>query len=415
MQVASRIQVNIELLDTFFETQIPFDVVMSKFLKNNRWIGAMDRREIAKFAYDMFRNFGKLQFYTRNITTNFGRAYVLVYLRKILNQKNISEIFSGQKYSPSILSDFEKRFLYTLDSNSEPVPDYATLNYPKWMKESLQKAFPENFEEELSALNVPADVILRVNTLKTDRNTVLKLLKKYGIDAEPTTYALNGVRVHGRMNRGNDLLQQGLVEVQDEGSQLIAENCEPEYAKIVVDFCAGAGGKTLALAASMKNKGRIFAMDKNLQRLQNAQTRCRRAGVNNTTCMELSSKWIKRHAESADIVLVDAPCSGTGTWRRNPDMRAKFHPNDLQELIAVQNEILSIAATLVKAGGQLVYATCSVLREENEEQIQNFLKNHGQFLPKKAKYCANREGFMRLSPYRNDTDGFFAAILKKSI
>lgn len=414
MQAASRIQVNIELLDIFFETRAPFDVIMSKFFRNNRWIGGADRREIAKTAYDVFRNFEKIRFYTKPVTANFGRAHMLAYLKKILERNDISAIFSGEKYHPAPLSDFEKRFLRALDNNGADLPKHAVLNYPEWMENVLQKAFPTDFSEELQALNAPADVILRVNTLKTNRDDVMDALRKSGAEAEFTVHAPNGIRVRSRMNRGNEVLRQSMAEVQDEGSQLIAANCEPEDAKIVADFCAGAGGKTLALAALMKNKGRIFALDKHPQRLKNAQIRCRRAGVDNVTCMELSNKWLKRHVESADAVLVDAPCSGTGTWRRNPDMRAKFQQQDLLELIALQREILSAAADLVKPEGRLIYATCSVLREENEEQIQNFLQNRPDFSLIKVKYHANEDGFMRLSPYRDGTDGFFTAVMKRS-
>lgn len=413
MQIASRLQVNIELLDVFFVTNAPFDIILAKFFKNNRWIGATDRREISEFAYDIFRNFEKLRFYAQNITGNFGRAYVIAYLKKILKRGDIiSQIFSGQKYHPTKLSDFEKRFWYALDE-VEKLPEYAELNYPEWLETSLHKAFPENFSENLSALNQSTEVVLRVNTLRTNRQTVLEVLKKSGIEAEITVIAPNGIRLHGRINRGHEILQQGFAEIQDEGSQLIAENCEPENSKVVVDFCAGAGGKTLALAALMRNKGRIFALDKYPQRLKNAHLRCRRAGVNNVTCLELSNKWIKRHAESADVVLVDAPCSGTGTWRRNPDMRAKFKQRDLQELVVLQKEILNTAAALVKSKGRLVYATCSVLCEENEEQIRNFLQDHPQFSLIKTKYNSNDEGFMRLSPYHDGTDGFFTAVAEK--
>lgn len=413
MQIASRIQVTIDLLDVFFENNIPFDVIMSKFFKNNRWMGSEDRREISKFAYDIFRNFEKLRFYTQDITGNFGRAYVLSYLKKILKREDIiEESFSGQKYHPSTLSDFEKKFLLSLEK-IEKLPEHALLNYPEWLDSSLRRIFQDKFSENLSVLNQPADVILRVNTLKAERQNVLDMLKESGIDAEITTLSPNGIRLHSRINRGHEVLKQGLAEIQDEGSQLIAENCEPENAKIVVDFCAGAGGKTLALSALMHNKGRIFALDKYPQRLQNAQLRCRRAGVNNVTCLELSNKWIKRHTERADIVLVDAPCSGTGTWRRNPDMRAKFNKQDLNELVVLQKEILKTASTLVKNGGRLIYATCSILYEENEEQIQDFLKNNPNFSLLKTKYCANEDGFMRLSPYVNGTDGFFTAVLEK--
>jgi 16S rRNA (cytosine967-C5)-methyltransferase len=181
----------------------------------------------------------------------------------------------------------------------------------------------------------------------------------------------------------------------------------------VVDFCAGAGGKTLALAAAMQNKGRIFALDKYEERLQNAKIRFRKANVNNVFCQQITGKWIKRHAECADTVLVDSPCSGTGTWRRNPDMRAKFTQNDLDELIVVQREILESAHRLVKKGGRLVYATCSILPEENEDQISNFLNDHPEFAQGDVKLQNYSGKYLKLTPFQHRTDGFFAAVLVK--
>jgi 16S rRNA (cytosine967-C5)-methyltransferase len=411
MQIASRIQANIELLDTFFETHMPFDIILSKFFKNNKWIGSSDRREISRLAYDIFRCFEKLRFYTKNVTANLGRAYILAFLKKDRSSKNIGEIFSGQKYHPAPLSDFEKHFLRSLDDITD-IPNYAKMNYPEWLEKSLHEAFPTDFGKEIFALNQAADVVLRVNTLKTTRDEALRILKSEGVEVEPTQYATNGIKIlRGHLSRSSEILQKGLAEIQDEGSQLIAENCDVKNAKCVVDFCAGAGGKTLALSAMMNNKGRIFAMDKYPQRLVNAHLRFRKAGVSNVTCLELSNKWIKRHVEIADFVLVDAPCSGTGTWRRNPDMRAKFSPQDLSELIDLQQEILTTASSLVKPGGKLLYATCSILNEEDEDQITRFLQNNPQFELGKITHCSNKEGMMKLSPYRNQTDGFFAAEL----
>lgn len=411
MQLAARIQICIELLDYFFETKTPFDVIASKFFKHNRWIGSSDRREISKILYGIFHRFEEMRFCTKNVTTNLGRAYMLAFLSNS-NYEEIHEIFSGKKFAPAPLSTFEKRLLQSLN-NLHEIPNWAKLNYPEWLDTSLRQAFPNQFEEEVSALNQRADVILRVNTLKANRDEVLDMLKKLKIECEITKYSPQGIRLKGNLPRDSKILKEGLAEIQDEGSQLIAEICKPQNAKTVVDFCAGAGGKTLALASLMNNKGRIFAMDKYPQRLQKTHVRLKRAGVNNTTCMEISSTWLKRHKNAIDIVLVDAPCSGTGTWRRNPDMRAKFVLQDLQELIEIQRKIIDTAASLVRKEGRLIYATCSVLMEENEDQINLFLKNHPEFSLQKAKYCTNSD-YMRLSPYTFNTDGFFGAVLQRN-
>jgi 16S rRNA (cytosine967-C5)-methyltransferase len=164
----------------------------------------------------------------------------------------------------------------------------------------------------------------------------------------------------------------------------------------------------------MKNKGRIFALDKYEERLTNAKSRFRKANVNNVFCQSISGKWIKRHRESADIVLVDAPCSGVGTWRRNPDMRAKFTISDLEELLNVQAEILESAFQLVKKSGKLVYATCSVLMEENEDQIAKFLANHPEFIHQRVNLSNYSGNYLKLTPLQHKTDGFFAAVLRKN-
>lgn len=412
MQIGARIQIIIELFDIFHDTSLPFDIILAKFFKNNKWIGSHDRHYISEFCYAMFRDWSRIKFSTKDITCNFGRFYVLSFL-KLHNQLNIDEIFCGKKYHPICLNFFEQKFVKTIPHN---FPTWAELNYPEWLEERLHKIFPTNFVEEMNALNCQAAVDIRINTLKTSRDEVMQKLQSSGMQCEETKYAQNGVRIfQNRIPRDYELLRNGYIEIQDEGSQLIAEICAPNHRQIVVDFCAGAGGKTLALATLMQNKGRLYAFDVHAKRLALAQKRMKRAGVNNVTCEEISHKWIKRHLEFADIVLVDAPCSGTGTWRRNPDMRAKFSSQDLSELIDKQESILQQASSLVKYGGKLVYATCSLLQDENENQIFKFLKNNKQFSLLPVTIIDGKpHQFLRLSPYRNGTDGFFVATMIKN-
>ncbi|MBO4405666.1 MAG: RsmB/NOP family class I SAM-dependent RNA methyltransferase [Alphaproteobacteria bacterium] len=412
MQLEARVKSTIDLLEIFFASRAPFDIVMSKYFKNNRWIGANDRRAIAEFSYEIFRNFEKLKFITRKITNNLGRFFVLAHMKfnREFSEKQIEEIFSGRKYAPEKLSEFERKFLRR---ELEDLPTYAQLNYPEWLEPYLQRVFgKEHFADEMKALNGKACVDLRVNALLATKEQARGELQEFEI--EDTRYAENGLRIlNGRISRSHPAIRDGIVEIQDEGSQLIAELCRVRPGDTVVDYCAGAGGKTLALAACMENKGRIFAMDKYPERLENAKKRFRRANVNNVFCQEISNKWLKRHRESAYVVLVDVPCSGTGTWRRNPDMRAKFCENDLRELIEVQAEILRTAQNLVKPGGRLIYSTCSILKEEDEDQIKKFLEEFGNFELQKIELRNYRGDFLRLTPLRNDTDGFFAAVMRK--
>ena len=414
MQLEARVKSTIDLLDIFFTSRAPFDIVMSKYFKNNKWIGSNDRRAIAEFSYEIFRNFEKLKFITQKITNNFSRFFVLAHMKfnRKFSEKQIEEIFSERKYAPEKLSEFERKFL---NRDLGDLPDYAQLNYPEWLDPYLRRVFDkEHFADEMKALNGKASVDLRVNSLIATKNQAKELLKEFKI--ENTEYSENGLRIlNGRISRGHPAIRDGIVEIQDEGSQLIAELCGVRPGDTVVDYCAGAGGKTLALAAYMENKGRIFAMDKYPERLENAKKRFRRANVNNVFCQEINNKWMKRHKESADVVLVDVPCSGTGTWRRNPDMRAKFCENDLKELLEVQAEILRTAQNLVKPGGRLIYSTCSILKEEDEDQIEKFLKEFNDFELQKVELKNYSGDFLRLTPFRNNTDGFFAAAMKKKL
>lgn len=412
MQLEAKVKSTIDLLDIFFASKAPFDIVMSKYFKNNRWIGSNDRRAIAEFSYEIFRNFEKLKFITQKITNNFGRFFVLAHMRfnRKFSSKQIEEIFSGRKYAPEKLSEFDQKFL---SKNPGNLPDYVQLNYPEWLDPYLRRVFDkEYFADEIKALNGKACVDLRVNSLVANKDQAKELLKEF--EVKDTRYAKNGLRIlNGRISRSHEAIRRGIVEIQDEGSQLIAELCGVRPGDTVVDYCAGAGGKTLALAVSMENKGRIFAMDKYPERLENAKKRFRRANVNNVFCQEINNKWLKRHRESADVVLVDVPCSGTGTWRRNPDMRAKFCENDLRELLEVQAEILRTAQNLVKPGGRLIYSTCSILKEEDEDQVEKFLKEFDNFELQKVELKNYKGDFLRLTPFRNSTDGFFAATMKK--
>lgn len=412
----AKIQIAINLLDTFFETLTPFDILMSKFFKNNKWIGGHDRREIAEFVYSIFRNYEKLKFLTSSITSHFGRFFVLAYLKieQKLSIDEIRNIFCGKAYSPTPLSQYEEKFLSNL-TLPHSLPRHVICNYPSWMDEFFERAFgTENVEVEMSAMNRKAHVDLRINSLKSTKNAIKNMLTSSGFKVQDTPLSETCLRIlNGRITRGHEVLQKGLAEIQDEGSQLIADVCAAHAGDTVVDYCAGAGGKTLAIAASMQNKGRIFALDKYPERLENAKLRFRRAGVNNVFIQEITSKWIKRHLNCADIVLVDAPCSGTGTWRRNPDMRAKFTKTDLDELQQIQFEILVSASRLVKPGGKLVYATCSVLKEEDEDQVNKFISQFPEFQLQKIQLKNYTGDFLRLTPNQHNTDGFFAAVMKR--
>jgi 16S rRNA (cytosine967-C5)-methyltransferase len=412
MHLDVQIQATIQMLDIFFTSKKPFDIVMAKFFRNNKWIGASDRREITEFSFAMFRNFEKLRFFISKITSNFAVFYTLAFLRisKNLTVEEISKLFCGRQFAPQKLTEFEFNFVNSINCSRE-FPAHVRCNYPQWMAPYLQKVFsPGDIENEMLFLNEKAPVDLRVNTLKVSKNEVKQMLVNSGFQVEETKISVNGLRIIGRrIGRNHEVIANGLAEIQDEGSQLIAEVCGAMPGNTVIDFCAGAGGKTLAMAAMMSNKGRIFALDKYQARLENAKARLRKANIDNVFCQEITNKWIKRHLESADIVLVDAPCSGIGTWRRNPDMRAHFTQQTLDELVMVQEQILETSQRLVKKGGRLIYATCSILKEENYDQIEKFLRKFPKFSLFPIKLQNYSGDFLQLSPHKTQTDGFFAA------
>ncbi len=280
----------------------------------------------------------------------------------------------------------EHALLAALDGKSLEHPemaDWVRFNYPAWLDPHLKALFGERLRAELTGLNGTAALDLRVNQLKTSRAEARKALEAEGIEALPTKLAPTGLRVHGRIPLASlQSFKSGSVEVQDEGSQLAALLTQAKPGMRVVDFCAGAGGKTLALAAQMQNRGHLVACDVSEARLTRSAQRLRRAGISNVERRTLTSerdKWVKRHAGSFDRVFVDAPCTGTGTWRRNPDAKWRLEPLDLAELTELQARILDSASRLVKPGGRLVYATCSVLPQEDDQQVAAFLAGHAEF------------------------------------
>src|SRR6185312_239320 len=311
-------------------------------------------------------------------------------------------------------------------------PNWVRREYPQWLDHQLRNLLGPRFDTEMAALGVEAPLDLRVNTLKATREQAIAALAESDISATPTPLSPLGLRVRGRPPLAAlPCFRDGLVEVQDEGSQLVALLVDARPGMRVVDFCAGAGGKTLAIAAAMRNKGHIVACDVLQGRVDRAGTRLNRAGVHNVERRGLATErdpWVKRHARSFDRVLVDAPCSGVGTWRRNPDAKWRFTTDDLTAVIELQRRILDSAARLVKPGGRLIYATCSLLPSENAAQVTSFTKDHPEFallpvadvwaetigrMPEGAA-SPTADRLLQLTPAKNETDGFFVAVLERT-
>lgn len=423
MKISARIQSTIDLLDIILSTpEIPADKIMTTFFRERRFIGGGDRRAIAELTYAILRDYFKLNWFHK---TNSARQLVIVYL-KVIEKKSINSIeslFSGETFCPKPLTSFEINLLNILKLD-ESLPIWAEYNVPEDLISYMEASFPGTYKDELLALNKQAPFDLRVNLLKNTREVVLKKLTKDQIEAKPTPFSPIGLRLEKRRPLPDyPLWKDGSIEVQDEGSQLIALLCQAEPGMFVLDYCAGAGGKSLAIAATMQNKGHLVLSDLLEWRLKRAQERLRRAGIHNYEYRLVTDKhWFNRQEKRFDRVLVDAPCSGTGTWRRNPDLKMRFTKQDLLELLQKQTEILDKAAKYVKLNGRLIYATCSLLQEENHQQIKKFLEHHPDFkiIPIEKVWkdtipspCPTIDEMLQLSPATHHTDGFFVSVLER--
>jgi len=315
------------------------------------------------------------------------------------------------------------------DIRRQPEPELTLaeqLDFPDWLVERLApRMSPEELLALARALNTPAPLDLRVNTLKAERDAVMQRLAADGIAAAPTPYSPLALRLKTKPYLAkHPAYLDGSIEVQDEGSQLLGFLLAPKRSEMVVDFCAGAGGKTLIIGALMRSTGRLYAFDVSDKRLAKLKPRAARAGLSNVHPACLSGEndtRVKRLAGKVDRVLVDAPCSGLGTLRRNPDLKWRQSPQSVDELTVKQAAILAAAAKLLKPGGRLVYATCSILAEENEEIVNAFLAAHADFHRLSAQEVLVAQGIaidcgedMHLSPQKHGTDAFYAAVLERA-
>jgi len=408
----------------------PADAVVSTWFRSRRRMEDADRGAILDLLQDLMRHRARLGWWLESQgreDTPRTRLLAWLVLAEGRTPEQVKRVFSGGKLAPDALTDPEVALLKKLQGRTmvhPAMPEEVRLECPDWAAGPLRQRFGEAFGAEMAALLTPPPLDLRVNTLRTTRAAILQELAGLGVPAKPTTLAPQGIRVDERLSLARLApLKSGALEIQDEGSQLVALLVDARPGERVVDFCAGAGGKSLAIAAQMENRGRITACDVSEGRLKRAAERFRKAGVHNAETRLLASetdKWVKRHKTGFDRVLVDAPCSGTGTWRRNPDARWRaVEEQGLDSLVALQARILASAARLVKPGGRLVYATCSLLSEENEAQVAAFLAAHPAFrvvplaeAAPQVKGSAHPE-FLSLTPARHDTDGFFAAVLQR--
>ena len=397
----------------------PADAVVSRYFREHRSLGPRERATLAETAFAVLRK--KLLF------EQLARSGSGPKERRLA----ILGFFGPRDFLKSALSDAEKTWLDACDK-VQPSDLLAPHrhNLPEWMAKALQAQLGDDFWAWAADQQNPAPLDLRVNSLQSKRDAVLKELKQAGVEAEPTPYSPWGLRLQGKPALQKlDVFTRGAIEVQDEGSQLLALLVDPHRGEMVTDFCAGAGGKTLALGAAMRSTGRLYAFDVSAHRLEALRPRLARSGLSNVHPAAIAherDERIKRLAGKMDRVLVDAPCSGLGTLRRNPDLKWRQSEKAVQELTAKQTAILESAARLLKSGGRLVYATCSVLQQENDDIAQAFTQTHHQFKPvpvakelQRLKVegaeglCTANGDYLRLWSHRHGTDGFFAAVWER--
>jgi len=348
-----------------------------------------------------------------------------------LSVEQVAALCTGEGHAPAPLSDDERSRLET--ASLDTAPAHVRGDFPEWLAPSFAAVFGDAAVEEGRALATRAPLDLRVNTLKTTRDKAAAALHHLG--AAPTPLSPLGLRLplleDGRSPSlaGEPAYVKGLVEIQDEGSQLAALFCAAQPGEQVLDLCAGGGGKTLALAAAMENRGQIYATDRDARRLAPLYQRLERAGTRNVQVRtpRRGSDILADLETRCDLVLIDAPCTGTGTWRRNPDAKWRVRPGALMQRMKEQDEILESAQRFVKQNGRLIYVTCSLLRDENEDRIEAFLENHADFaaigaaelagaagLPELAGFASRLGPGLRLSPLTSGTDGFFIAGVRRS-
>ena len=393
----------------------PADGILSRYFREHRQIGPADRTFVAEAVFGVLRKKRLLDHVTAD---GRARALLLAWLTRVqgLNTRELEPLL--RRTDTQLIAAIKA--VATVD-----LPLGVRAELPDWVIDKLAAYHTEKEILELGlGLSEPAPLDLRVNTLRAKRDDVIARIATDGLAASATPFAPNGLRLEGRptINR-HALFLDGTLEVQDEGSQLLCSLLAPTRHDLVIDFCAGAGGKTLALGAIMHNRGRLYAFDVSAARLKKMQPRLARSGLSNVHPQTISNEndiRVKRLGGKADRVLIDAPCSGLGTLRRNPDLKWRQSSQSVAELTRKQASILRAASAMVKPGGRVVYATCSLLAEENEAIVEDFLAVNPAFslidcdsVLAQQNIVLRTGKYLRLTPHQHGTDGFFGAILQR--
>lgn len=419
MREGARLQAAIEIISELEVTTLPADRFLRDWFRTRRYAGSKDRAAIAERVYSVFRH-------RASFTWRMGetpRSLVIAsLLAEGMTTEQLASLFGDGPYAPPALTDDERAAITRAPTNP---PLHVQGEYPEWLEPELKRAFGDALVDEMKAMLARAPVDLRVNTLKAQRNEVLNALHSLSYKAEATPFAPNGIRIPSGEGLGalqkTPLFEEGAFEFQDEASQIGAALCAAKPGQRVLDLAAGAGGKSLALADYMQNKGEILAFDDSPQRLKPLRERMTRAGADiiKTANNRGGPLW---GDGKFDVVLVDAPCSGSGTWRRSPELKWRLTPEKLAGLAKLQDWLIADGARHTRPGGRLIYATCSILPVENEDRIEAFLKANLDFRAVEAKSVWNEVAqgspppgmgkFFHASPRACQTDGFFVCVME---
>jgi 16S rRNA (cytosine967-C5)-methyltransferase len=421
MTPAARIQSAIEILAALDETRLPADRFLRDWFRARRYAGSKDRAAVAQTVYDVLRHKASLAW---RMGREDARSLVI---GSLISQNNspddIAKLFTGEAYGPAPLSEDEQR---AITAHPADPPLHIGGEYPAWLELELKRSLGDALAPEMQAMLGRAPVDLRVNTLRAERQETLIGLRSLGIKAEPTPFAPYGIRIPSAEGLSalehTRFFQTGAFEFQDEASQIAALLCAARPGMRVLDLAAGAGGKALAMAADMENQGEILALDINPARLKQIGPRARRAGATIIKATDKRGGPLWGNGKF-DLVLVDAPCSGSGAWRRNPETKWRLTPDSLRELTELQAWLIDDGARHTKPGARMVYATCSVLACENEDVIEAFLARNSAFqaIPAAEIWRSadardpppTLQHYFKASPLKTGTDGFFVCIMTR--
>ena len=403
MQESARYQAIFEIIEQVFSDKQPADNILNSYFRERRYIGSKDRRFISENVWDIIRHRRRLEFEAQSTSI---RKLMIVWAKN----KSLETVFGGGQYGMSILSEEETDWLDNLPEN--PYLQDVEAECPQWLFDKI-KDF-----ELLKSLNRPATADFRVNA--GSRETIIKKMKEEGFGVVSTPFSPIGVRAEERINLNNCItFQDGLIEPQDEASQIAAilADVKPEHK--IIDYCCGAGGKSLTLSYLMQNKGQIEAHDIDERRLEAILPRMKRLQANNIKTVKTAEV-----GQDYDRFIIDAPCSGSGTWRRSPDAKFRLNEKKLLEIVDIQSSLLDLAVEKVKQGGRIVYITCSILEEENTQQITKFLNRNNDFSlvdmqtiwDKKIEspYPFADKNCLKFNPLTTGTDGFFIAVMERN-